>query len=80
MLAGMTGAPVLLVGLACRPTLRLNTWDHAVVPLPFGRGAIAWEGPLRVDASTAAGALEPLGRAWAERLSAVTARAEAALA
>jgi len=79
LLAGMSGAPVLLVGLAAKPCLRLGTWDRTVIPLPFGRGAIVWDGPLRVDGRTRTGALDALAHAWAERLSAVTAQAEAAL-
>jgi lysophospholipid acyltransferase (LPLAT)-like uncharacterized protein len=74
MLAKVSKAPVLLVGLACSPAWRLNSWDQAVIPLPFGRGAIVWDGPIRVERDEDAA---EVGRAWAERLSAVTARAEA---
>lgn len=76
MLARVSGAPTLLVGLACRPAIRLDSWDRAVLPLPFGRGAIAFDGPV----APPAGDLAEAGRVWAGRLSAVTARAEAALA
>lgn len=79
MLAGLSGAPVLLVGLASRPALRLDSWDRTVLPLPFGRGVIVWDGPIRVESRTQAGELEALSRSWAERLTAATARAEAAL-
>ena len=79
MLAAVSGAPVLLAGLACRPCLRLRTWDAMVVPLPFGRGAMVWDAPLTLDRSEAAAGVEPLRRAWAERLTAVTDRAEALL-
>ncbi len=74
LLARTSGAPVLLVGLACRPCLRLSAWDRHVVPLPFGRGRIVWEGPLRADRDAAP---ETLRDAWRERLQAVTDRAEA---
>jgi lysophospholipid acyltransferase (LPLAT)-like uncharacterized protein len=77
MLAAMSGAPVLLLGIACRPCLRLKTWDRMVIPLPFGRGAIVWEGPYTVERAQAAAGVEPLRRAWAERLTNVTQRAEA---
>ena len=73
MLAKVSKAPVLLVGLACRPAWRLNTWDRAVLPLPFGRGAIVWDGPTRVDASAD---VEALRHDWAARLTAATERAE----
>ena len=79
MLAGMSGAPALLMGLACRPCIRLKSWDRSVVPLPFGRGAVVVEGPIRVERDTAAAAMEPLARVWSERLTAATEQAEAML-
>jgi lysophospholipid acyltransferase (LPLAT)-like uncharacterized protein len=61
---------VLLVGLACRPAIRTRSWDRAMLPLPFGRGAMVWDGPLEGETAEALGA----------RLSVATARAEAVLA
>ena len=75
MLARVSGAPTLLVGMACRPAIRLNSWDRAMLPLPFGRGVIAFDGPLPPPEGDPAEA----GRAWTTRLSAVTAQADAAL-
>jgi hypothetical protein len=75
----MSGAPALLMGLACRPCIRLKSWDRSVVPLPFGRGAVVVEGPIRVERDTAAAAMEPLARVWSERLTAATEQAEAML-
>ena len=69
-LAERAAAPVLLVGLACSPAIRLKSWDRTVLPLPFGRGAIVWDGPFKGETPDALGA----------RLSAVTARADAVLA
>jgi lysophospholipid acyltransferase (LPLAT)-like uncharacterized protein len=77
MLAKVARAPVLLVGLASRPCLVLNTWDKAILPLPFARGQIVWRGPLAV---TADDDLERLRVDWADQLSAATQEAEAALA
>lgn len=74
MLARMSGAPVLLVGLAARPALTLDTWDRARLPLPFGRGAIVWDGPIVAARDTD---VEITRAAWAARLSAATRRAEA---
>lgn len=73
LLARMSGAPVLLVGLAASG-LTLDTWDRARLPLPFGRGAIVWDGPITAGRETdmAAARVE-----WAERLSVATRRAEA---
>ncbi|HYE45701.1 MAG TPA: lysophospholipid acyltransferase family protein [Caulobacter sp.] len=75
-LARVTGAPVMLVGLACRPAIRLGSWDRAMIPIPFGRGAMVWEGPLfavRDDDP------EALAAEWGARLAAATRRAETLL-
>lgn len=76
MLARLSGAPVLLVGLASAPGLTLDTWDRARVPLPFGRGAIVYEGPLQVGRDAD---LDAVRAEWTQRLSAATRRAEAML-
>jgi lysophospholipid acyltransferase (LPLAT)-like uncharacterized protein len=73
MLARLSGAPVMMVGLACKPCIRLGTWDTAVVPLPFAKGAMVWDGPLYADNKSD---LVALASDWAARLSAVTDRAE----
>jgi hypothetical protein len=76
LLARLSKSPVLLVGLAARPCIRLNSWDRAVIPLPFARGAIVWDGPLRAGREDD---LSALADDWAGRLSAATERAEALL-
>lgn len=76
MLARVTGAPTLLVGLACKPAIHLKSWDAAVLPVPFGRGAIAWDGPIAPPAND----LAEVGAQWAARLSALTRQAEVAVA
>lgn len=76
MLARVSRAPVLLVGLASKPTLTLDTWDQAKLPMPFARGAIVWDGPLAWQDGDDVDALR---MQWAARLTAVTARAEALL-
>lgn len=75
-LARVTGAPVLMVGLACKPVLRLGSWDNAMIPVPFGRGAMVWDAPLF---ATRGDDPEALAKDWGPRLSAVTRRAEALL-
>ena len=79
LLAAMSEAPVLFLGLATRPCIRLGSWDRTVVPLPFSRGVIVWDEPVTIGKAEVADGPEPLQRAWAERLSAVTERAEAML-
>lgn len=78
LLAARSGAPVMLVGLACRPCVRLNSWDRTVLPLPFGRGAVVWAGPLAAPADR--DSLASVRADWAAALSDATARAEALVA
>jgi lysophospholipid acyltransferase (LPLAT)-like uncharacterized protein len=77
LLAGLTGAPIILCGLATKPGFRLKTWDRTAFPVPFGRGVIAWDGPVHVPKGSDAAALETARAALEQRLRAVTARAEA---
>lgn len=76
LLAKASGAPVLLVSLAARPAIRLPTWDAHVLPLPFARGAIAWDGPFTVPRDADEAALDACRRDWIARLDALDARAE----
>ena len=80
MLAKASGASILMVGLAAQPCLTLKSWDKAMIPLPFGRGAITWMrfDPVMRDASDVD--LAKLGTVWAAELSALTRRAEAMVA
>jgi hypothetical protein len=80
VLAGITGVPVLLCGMACRPCLRLKTWDRTVIPLPFGRGAVSWEPAMTVAKTSDAAAIEAVRTEWASRLTAANTRAEALVA
>ncbi len=77
LLAKASGAPVLLVGLACRPCARMNSWDRHAVPLPFGRGAIVWAGPFHAPRDADAAAVERLREGWRAALADATDRAEA---
>ena len=43
LMAKLSRAPVLFIGMSCSPAIRLNSWDKAVLPLPFGKGAIVWD-------------------------------------
>jgi lysophospholipid acyltransferase (LPLAT)-like uncharacterized protein len=73
LMAKLSGAPVLFIGISCRPALRLNSWDRAVLPLPFGRGAVVWD-----LAHYPGGAdLPEVTAEWTRRLNAVEARADA---
>ena len=69
---GVDDAPVLLIGLSCRPALRLNSWDRALLPLPFGRGAIVWDEARYPEGADVA----DVAADWAARLTAVEAEAD----
>ncbi|MFN7236500.1 MAG: hypothetical protein ACK5VL_02070, partial [Brevundimonas sp.] len=73
LLARLSGAPVLFIGLSCSPAIRLGSWDRAVLPLPFGRGAIVWD---RADFPEGADVSDVIPD-WTARLNAVEARADA---
>lgn len=74
--ARVTGAPVLLAGLACKPAIRLGSWDGAMIPVPFGRAAMVWDGP---HLATRSDDVEAVSADWGARLAAATRRAEALL-
>lgn len=74
VLGKAAGVPVFFVGLACRPWLRLKSWDRSVLPVPFGRGAVVWAGGEIADRTTDT---SELAAQWSEQLRQVTRRAEA---
>lgn len=76
-IAQKTGAPVFLMGFAARPCKRLKTWDSMVLPLPFGRGAMVFDGPHSFGPDDD---LEATRADWAARLTRATQDAEAAIA
>lgn len=72
LLAKLSGAPTLFIGLSCNPAIRLGSWDRAVLPLPFGKGAIVWD---VADFPTGA-ELADVAADWTARLDAVEAEAD----
>lgn len=77
-IARRSGQPVFLMGIAANPALQLRrTWDQVMFALPFGRGAVVWEGPLHVPPEADEATVSQLIASWSARLSAVTRRAEA---
>lgn len=73
MLAKISGAPALFIGLSCNPAIRLNSWDKAILPLPFGKGAVVWDVADYPEGADMADVVA----AWTERLNAVEAEADA---
>jgi lysophospholipid acyltransferase (LPLAT)-like uncharacterized protein len=77
LLAKLTRAPVLLMGITCSPALRFPSWDKALFPLPFGKGAVVWDGPYQLSRDADA---ETIAADWTAKLDVVTRRAEALVA
>ncbi len=76
-IARRSGQPVFLMGIAANPALQMkNTWDKVMFALPFGRGAVVWEGPLFVPADADETQIQALIADWSARLSSATRRAE----
>lgn len=73
LMARMSGVPVLFIGASCNPAIRLNSWDRAVLPLPFSRGAIVYDIASFPKGAAVAEVIGP----WTELLTAVEARADA---
>lgn len=76
-IARRSGVPVFLMGIAARPAIRADTWDQVMFGLPFGRGAVVWDGPLQVPEDADETTISGLIAEWSARLSAATRRAEA---
>lgn len=80
VLARLSETPVVFMGLAARPALRLKSWDATRIPLPFGRGCVVFEGPIRLRRDCDAAGLEATRVDWEARLQAAQSRAEALIA
>ena len=44
--ARLTGRPLLPVAFACKPAIRVGSWDRILVPVPLSRGAFIYGDPL----------------------------------
>lgn len=79
LMARLSGASVIFIGLAISPHKTLKTWDKTLVPVPFGRGTMVWHVEPPLDPDTSPEELEALRGAWTDRLNQVTRRAEVLL-
>ncbi len=73
LLARISKAPVLFIGMSCNPAIRLNSWDKAILPLPFGKGAIVWDVAHWPEGAEVA----DVAADWTKRITAVEAEADA---
>ena len=76
-LAQASGRPIYPVAIATSGRVTLKNWDRSVINLPFSRGALVADEPIRVAADADADALEGARRTLEDRLNAATARAYA---
>jgi lysophospholipid acyltransferase (LPLAT)-like uncharacterized protein len=76
-LARVSGRPIFPVAVATSRCLELDTWDHSVINLPFGRVIIVAGEPVRVGADPDHATLEEARRLVEARLNDTTARAYA---
>lgn len=72
VMARMSGAPVLFLGVSTRNAIQFNSWDKAVLPLPFSKGAIVWDRAYYPQGCEVADVVID----WTARLNAVEARAD----
>ena len=79
-LAKISGAPVFLIGMAASGAISLNSWDRTMLPVPFTRGCVVFDGPLRIDPDADAAQTEAVRLDWQNRLNAAQLRAEAIVA
>jgi lysophospholipid acyltransferase (LPLAT)-like uncharacterized protein len=76
-LAKHSGRPVYAVAVVNKWRIDFNSWDHASIGLPFGRGAIVIGGPIRVAPDADKEAMEVARLALESALDAAHARAYA---
>lgn len=76
-MASIAQCPVFVMSLAASPALKMGSWDQARIPLPFARGQVVLEGPLRLPQDAE---LEDVRAQWQETMRAGQARAETLLA
>lgn len=77
MLARQSGRPVIAAAVATSRRRQLDSWDKAVVNLPFSRGALVLGHPVHVPADADDIGLEAARQAIEAELNRVTARAYA---
>ena len=80
MFAAASGRPIYPVAVATSRYKELNSWDRCVINLPFGRGAIVWEGPIKVPANADDAMLEAARQEVEAGVNRVTERAYALVA
>ncbi len=76
VLARLAGVPILPLAVSVSSRIVLNTWDHLIIPLPFGRGAMIWGQPITVPREADDAMLADLRTRLEEELIRVSAEAD----
>jgi lysophospholipid acyltransferase (LPLAT)-like uncharacterized protein len=77
LMARQSGRPIVPVAMGTSRRFRLSNWDRTCINLPFGRMVMVRGEPIRVPRDTGDAGLEAARRTVEERLSAITAQANA---
>jgi hypothetical protein len=77
MLAKLSGRPIYPVAMATNRRWEAPSWDRMAVNLPFSKGALVGQAPIRVPRDADDAAMEAARQAVEASLDAVTARAYA---
>ncbi|MEQ8434677.1 MAG: lysophospholipid acyltransferase family protein [Oceanicaulis sp.] len=75
-LARAAGVPCVPIGWSMSNARVMNSWDRAMVPLPFGKGVIAYGEPIEVEADADAAAIAASTAELERRLNALTEQAD----
>jgi hypothetical protein len=75
-LARVSRAPCLPLAWSMSNARVMNSWDKAMIPLPFGKGAIVYGEPILVPADADAATITALTAELERRLIAVTEQAD----
>ena len=75
-LARLSGRPLLPVAFACRPAIRVGSWDRIQIPLPLGRGVFVYGDLMWVARDADEETCELTAERLAARLDDLTGRAQ----
>lgn len=75
-LAKRLGLPVIPIGVSCRPSLRLSSWDRFMIPLPFARCTVVYGKPVLFESSVSKEAMDQAGADLELRLGEATREAD----
>lgn len=75
-LASHMQAPVIPVGISCKPCRVLGTWDASMFPLPFAKSCIVFGKAFSVSPKIQSGGVETHVHELEQRIRDVTARAD----